>query len=149
MLAIVLSFTTGGSVQDEKMNDSVFQMETIHSFDGRLRVEIDATEMMIRLDITDEERGELLYSFSPVRRLDFWGICFEADNYNLWVKSGDVGILCYEYDGETWQYSPNAVMPDYIEQEDYQAKTSSSARMQCRQHKNASPLTWKMSTGWF
>ena len=46
MLAIVLSFTTGGSVQDEKMNDSVFQMETIHSFDGRLRVEIDATEMM-------------------------------------------------------------------------------------------------------
>ena len=29
MLAIVLSFTTGGSVQDEKMNDSVFQMETI------------------------------------------------------------------------------------------------------------------------
>lgn len=40
MLAIVLSFTTGGSVQDEKMNDSVFQMETIHSFDGRLRVEI-------------------------------------------------------------------------------------------------------------
>lgn len=41
------------------------------------------------------------------------------------MKSGDVGILCYEYDGETWQYSPNAVMPDYIEQEDYQAKTSS------------------------
>lgn len=83
MLAIILSFATGGSVQDEKMNDSVFQvfqMETIHSFDGRLRVEIDATEMMIRLDITDEERGELLYSFSPVRRLDFWGICFEADN---------------------------------------------------------------------
>ena len=69
MLAIVLSFTTSGSVQDEKMNDSVFQMETIHSFDGRLRVEIDATEMMIRLDITDEERGELLYSFSPVRLL--------------------------------------------------------------------------------
>lgn len=34
MLAIILSFTTGGSVQDEKMNDSVFQMETIHSFDG-------------------------------------------------------------------------------------------------------------------
>ena len=97
MLAIVLSFTTGGSVQDEKMNDSVFQMETIHSFDGRLRVDIDATEMMVRLDITD---------FSPVRRLDFWGICFEADNYNLWVKSGDVGILCYEYDGETWQYNP-------------------------------------------
>ena len=63
MLAIILSFTTGGSVQDEKMNDSVFQMETIHSFDGRLRVDIDATEMMIRLDITDEERGELLYSF--------------------------------------------------------------------------------------
>ena len=74
MLAIILSFATGGSVQDEKMNDSVFQMETIHSFDGRLRVEIDATEMMIRLDITSEERGELLYSVSPVRLLAFCGI---------------------------------------------------------------------------
>ena len=65
MLAIILSFATGGSVQDEEPNDSVFQTETIYSFDGRLRVDIDATEMMIRLDITDEERGELLYSACP------------------------------------------------------------------------------------
>lgn len=47
-----------------------------------------------------------------------------TDNYNLWIKSGDVGILCYEYDGETWQYNPDAVKPDYIQQEDYHAKTS-------------------------
>lgn len=114
------------------MNDSVFQMETIHSFDGRLRVDIDATEMMVRLDITDEENGELLYSFSPVRRWDFWGICFETDSYNLWVKSGDVGILCYEYDGETWQYNPDAVMPDYIEQESWHEKTTSAPEAQRR-----------------
>ena len=44
MLAIILSFATGGSVQDEKMNDSVFQMETIHSFDGRLRVDRDGND---------------------------------------------------------------------------------------------------------
>lgn len=70
--------------------------------------------------------------FSPVRRLDFWGICFEADNYNLWVKSGDVGILCYEYDGETWQYNPDAVMPDYIEQESCHEKTTSAPEAQRR-----------------
>ena len=132
MLAIILSFATGGSVQDEETNDSVFQTETIHSFDGRLRVDIDATEMMVRLDITDEESGELLYSFSPVRRWDFWGICFETDSYNLWVKSGDVGILCYEYDGETWQYNPDAVMPDYIEQESWHEKTTSAPDAQRR-----------------
>ncbi len=149
MLAIVLSFTTGGSVQDEKMNDSVFQMETIHSFDGRLRVDIDATEMMVRLDITDEESGELLYSFSPVRRWDFWGICFETDSYNLWVKSGDVGILCYEYDGETWQYNPDAVMPDYIEQG---AGTKKPLPPRKRSEDNTirpSPPTPKLPTGWF
>lgn len=44
MLAIILSFATGGSVQNEEPNDSVFQTETIYSFDGRLRVDIDATE---------------------------------------------------------------------------------------------------------
>ena len=50
MLAIILSFATGGSVQDEEPNDSVFQTETIYSFDGRLRVDIDATEMINGLD---------------------------------------------------------------------------------------------------
>lgn len=149
MLAIVLSFTTGGSVQDEKMNDSVFQTETVYSFDGRLRVEIDATEMMVRLDITDEERGELLYSFSPVRRLDFWGICFEADNYNLWVKSGDVGILCYEYDGETWQYNPDAGCRTILSR---RAGTKKPLPPRKRSEDNTirpSLPTPKLPTGWF
>ena len=119
LVAIVLSFGTNNTADNEQAKNSVFKTETIYSADGRLRVDIDATEMMVRLDIADAESGELLYSFSPVRRWDFWGICFEADTYNLWIKSGDVGILCYEYDGETWNYNPDAVMPDAIEQEAY------------------------------
>lgn len=65
MLAIILSFATGGSVQDEEPNDSVFQTETIHSFDGRLRVEIDATEMMIRLDIRTRNVASCCIPFHP------------------------------------------------------------------------------------
>ena len=48
------------------------------------------------------------------------------------MKSGDVGILCYEYDGETWKYNPDAVMPDYIEQESWHEKTTSAPEAQRR-----------------
>ena len=63
---------------------------------------------------SDEESSEQLYSFEPVRCWDFWGVCFENDNYNIWIQSGDIGLVCYEYDGEIWRYNPNAVIPTYI-----------------------------------
>ena len=69
---------------------------------------------MIVLNIFDEKANTKIYSFEPVRRWDFWGVCFENDNYNIWIQSGDIGIICYEYcDGE-WHYNLDAVRLSYI-----------------------------------
>ena len=91
-----------------------FHTETIPSFDGQLRLEIDAENPMITLNVFDEKSDAKVYSFQPVRRWDFWGVCFENDNYNIWIQSGDIGIICYEYRDGKWHRSPDAVRPSYI-----------------------------------
>lgn len=125
MLTVVFSFGAGNSApytnEEVTSSDELFQLEMVQSFDGRLRVEINGESPMsrdespmIRVDVYDEESSEQLYSFEPVRCWDFWGVCFENDNYNIWIQSGDIGLVCYEYDGEIWRYNPNAVIPTYI-----------------------------------
>ena len=64
---------------------------------------------MIVLNIFDEKANTKIYSFEPVRRWDFWGVCFENDNYNIWIQSGDIGIICYEYRDGEWHRSPDAI----------------------------------------
>ena len=59
---------------------------------------------------TDEE----VYSFSPARAYDFWGICWESDTYNIWIQSSDIGDYCYKYDNDTWILDEEAEIPDYI-----------------------------------
>lgn len=53
-------------------------------------------------------------SFKPCRASDFWGICWEYDNYNLWIQSADLGLICYSFNGEEWERNKDAVKPDYI-----------------------------------
>ena len=95
--------------------DRFFHTETVNSFDGVLRAEINSDTFMIRIDIIDNESNEIVYSFEPVRKWDFWGICWERDNYNIWIDSGDVGIICYEYNGIEWIYNPNINIDSFID----------------------------------
>ena len=68
----------------------------------------------IVVTIYETETNERVYSFSPARALDFWGICWENDTYNIWVQSSDIGDYCYKYDNSTWTLDEDAEMPDYI-----------------------------------
>ena len=43
-----------------------------------------------------------------------WTTHAENDSYNLWVQSGDLGILCYTMSDEVWTLDDSAVRPDYI-----------------------------------
>lgn len=55
-----------------------------------------------------------VFSFTPGRASDHWGICWERDSYNIWVQSGDTGTSCWEYlDGE-WKCISGRVCPEYI-----------------------------------
>ena len=55
-----------------------------------------------------------VFSFTPDRASDHWGICWEQDSYDIWVQSGDTGMSCWEYlDGE-WKLGNGHVRPEYI-----------------------------------
>ena len=99
-----------------------FTPEDVRSHDGRLtacqRVEGGFADRMTRqviVEIRDNETGEIVGSFSPARAWDFWGICWERDNYNIWVQSGDTGCHCYRYEDGVWERDWfDTERPDYI-----------------------------------
>ena len=68
----------------------------------------------IVVTIYETKIDEEVYSFSPARAYDFWGICWESDTYNIWIQSSDIGDYCYKYDNDTWILDEEAEMPDYI-----------------------------------
>lgn len=41
-------------------------------------------------------------SFYVDRARDFQGICWESNSYNIWVQSGDSGIVGYLFEAESW-----------------------------------------------
>ena len=91
-----------------------FRTESISSFDDRFLLEINDETNMIILTVYNKKDNTIMCSFETVRKWDFWGICFEKDNYNIWIQSGDIGIICYMFDGEKWSLNSNAVRPAYI-----------------------------------
>ena len=70
-------------------------------------------DQMIVVNIYSEDDTEV-FTFEPCRKSDFGGICWENDNYNLWVQSGDLGLICYTMSDEVWSLDDSAVRPDYI-----------------------------------
>ena len=50
----------------------------------------------------------------PCRAYNFRGICWEKDNYNLWVQSTVNGCVCYSKKGDEWVENESAVKPDYM-----------------------------------
>lgn len=68
----------------------------------------------IVVNVYKTENDEKVYSFSPARASDFWGICWEDTTYNIWIQSADVGVLCYEYQNDHWNLNEKAIRPDEI-----------------------------------
>ena len=68
----------------------------------------------IVVNIYTTQNDEFVFSFIPARAMDFWGICWENDTYNIWVQSADIGILCYKYKDNEWILDDEAIKPDYI-----------------------------------
>ena len=90
-----------------------FTIEKTSSYDGKYYAYMTQHDQMIVVNIYSEDDNEV-FTFEPCRKSDFWGICWENDSYNLWVQSGDIGIICYTESDEVWSVDDSAVRPDYI-----------------------------------
>lgn len=56
----------------------------------------------INVSIYESATDNLVDSFPAQRAFDFWGICWEADSYNIWIQSGDIGTYCMRYAAGEW-----------------------------------------------
>lgn len=94
-----------------------FTSEKAFSYDSKYYAVQKTTEKddttYINVEIYTSE-DVLVDSFQPARARDFWGICWEKDTYNIWIQSGDIGILCYSCDNEEWSRNNTAIRPEYI-----------------------------------
>ena len=90
-----------------------FTIEKTSSYDGKYYAYMTQHDQMIVVNIYSEDDNEV-FTFEPCRKSDFWGIFWENDSYNLWVQSGDIGIICYTESDEVWSVDDSAVRPDYI-----------------------------------
>lgn len=94
-----------------------FTSEKTYSYDQRYYAEQKTIEIddvrLVEISIYNTE-DEQVYSFVPARASDFFGMCWENDNYNIWIQSADIGVICYSCENEIWTEDNTATRPDYI-----------------------------------
>lgn len=92
-----------------------FTVNTAYSHDRRYYTVINDTgsDILIKIMNTKGDK-KVAATFSPCRKSDFQGICWEKDTYNLWVQSADIGTVCYSFRDGEWVEDPGAVRPEYI-----------------------------------
>ena len=99
----------------EAENVGGFTFDRISSYDGKYYAISDKTEKgNIAVSIYEIENDVFVFSFEPVRASDFWGICWESSSYNIWVQSGDIGVICYSYENDEWKLNENVERPNDI-----------------------------------
>lgn len=111
--SLLMCSCSHGENAEAKENFGSFYIGICQSYDFKYESTPVFSDDMVGISITDADGSEVYY-FEPVRKFDFYGVCWEKDNYNIWIQSGDVGILCYAYDNGEWKLDKDAVRPDYI-----------------------------------
>ncbi len=87
-----------------------YALQTVERAEGGSR----GSSGMIVVTVYNAETNAPAAEFRPARSMDFWGICWERDSYNIWAQSGDIGDYCWEYRDGTWERNVSLSRPDYI-----------------------------------
>lgn len=122
LVAIFLCLVILGGCRVNKVNDRMgsFTLGDAYSYDKKYvaKQSIDKSEISqvryVEISIIDTKSGEETYSFVADRAMDFWGICWENNSYNIWTQSGDTGLTCYKYDNGVWRADETIERPESI-----------------------------------
>lgn len=106
----------GKNFDDEAKNMGSFTFDRTSSYDDKYYAVSEKREGndSITVSIYESENDTLVFSFETVRASDFWGIYWESSSYNIWIQSGDIGVICYSYENNQWKLNENAKRPDDI-----------------------------------
>ena len=92
-----------------------YTADKTYSHDNKYYALQTVEDNMIVVTVYDSETNKKIDSFSPARSMDFWGICWEKDSYNIWTQSADIGEYCFEYKNGKWvRHDEYMTPPDYI-----------------------------------
>ena len=96
-------------------NYGSFTTETAFSYDRKYYAQAKKSGDNIIVYVHTVGDNKIAGVFFPCRKVDFWGICWANDSYDLWVQSSDIGTVCYSRsDDGNWELNEGAVKPDYI-----------------------------------
>ena len=117
LFLFICVFFVGCQSQGSTENWGSFTAEKTYSYDQKYYA-IQSTKEIDGISFVDimiyNDNDELIYTFTPARASDFWGICWEKDTYNIWIQSADIGVFCYSCADEVWTENNTANRPDYI-----------------------------------
>ncbi len=115
-LLLILSGCGNPAIQTEDWGS--FSPDKTQSYDNKYyavqNIEETDNGKYIVVNIYTTQNDEFVFSFAPARAMDFWGVCWENDTYNIWIQSADIGTLCYKYKENQWVIDDEAIKPDYI-----------------------------------
>lgn len=107
---------TGKNFDNGAKNMGSFTFDRTSSYDNKYYAVSSKKEGddSITVSIYESKNDTPVFSFETVRASDFWGICWESSSYNIWIQSGDIGVVCYSYENNQWKLNENAKRPDDI-----------------------------------
>lgn len=114
ILIVALSAFVFSACSSNESNLGSFSTEKTESYDHKYYAEQTVADAKAVVTVYNSETAAEVFSFSAARSSDFWGICWESNSYNIWIQSGDVGVLCYEFDNEVWTINESAKRPSDI-----------------------------------
>lgn len=111
LLALLVLMVSLPACRSPELNWGSFTAEKTESFDHKYYAVQTKEDLDLVVTVFNCATGAEVFSFSPARAWDFWGICWESDSYNIWIQSGDIGVKCYRFDNEEWTLDEQAVRP--------------------------------------
>lgn len=116
--AMALLSACSNTISNTSVNKDSFTTDKAFSYDEKYYaiqgVEETESGRNIKVTVYSTDTNKAVAEFTPARASDFWGICWESDTYNIWIQSGDVGVLCYACQDEEWIFDGSAERPSYI-----------------------------------
>lgn len=112
LLAALTACTGWDSDWGSFTSDKTYSYDKVYYAEQKVEKLTDVSQITVYIYKADGD--EEVFSFSPARASDFWGICWENDSYNIWNQSADIGVICWRYNGVNWEEDKTATRPDYI-----------------------------------
>lgn len=82
------------------------------SYDGKYSVDLTSEDGEVI--VTVMSGANEVFVFSAGEDSEFRGICWDKNNYDLWLQYKDGVLICYHMSDETWELDDGADKPDYI-----------------------------------